>query len=453
VNLKFAIKALLILITPFAISCSQSNSSGSEMSGDKQVVSAGSYSPSPMCKRPFNLPETFAKSCSGGSNLPLCAMDSSSQCDSGVCLFDQNGVNGLSAYCTATCDPLSAKSCPNKFACKREGCDKKFVCVRTEGGDQYDRLKTGTESLPPGTNNYVIRQVASNSKGDHLVVTSGSQVLLRQSSGEWTALHLTQPFLAKMYFSKISVIDDVFYLHKATPFANVDFRSVYRIDGKNAALVPMPSSNVGQICDGNKGQGCQGDVYQLWKTKEGDLGVIISGYSKYAAYKKIGEKWMEQKLAPELLNLAVTGERMNDNTYVSEGSRNGRPMVFFSEDLMEWTAIAVPPEASIKSTLRNLVGFQKNDIWIFDEAGAIFRWNGTAWFKENITASYTSSVIKIQEQQYVVLGYGGMALQNSCWRQIENLPSPETAFALNGRLASLYDGEVTLYDNMFVPEY
>lgn len=450
----------IILTIPFILSCSQSGSSGDGAPIGDQGVEKSVNGPSPMCRKPLSLPQTFSNSCSGGSNLSLCVMSTGNECGTGVCLFDRDGVDGMSAYCTATCDPKNAKSCPSKFACKREGCDEKFVCVRSEPGDQYDGLIIGSEQLPAGTNDFTIRATASNSKGDYLIINSGSQVLLRQASGEWTALHEKQPALANLYFTKISVIDDVFYLYGATPYSSGDYRSVYRVEATDASIVPMPSQYPGQACNGKKTQDCQGQVYQVWKTPDGGLGIITLGSPRYAMYKRIGEKWTEEKVDLNTLEMAAKrATRMSDGWYVADGSKDGRRSIFVSSDLKNWSGLALPPEAEVTAAFRMLKGFQKNDIWIGDYAGTIFRWTGATWIKESALnlGDHSASVMKVKEQQYVVFSYsagaGGFALQNNCWRNLATIPVFDDAFAVDGKLASIQDGKLTIYDNMFVPEY
>jgi hypothetical protein len=87
------------------------------------------------------LPASFGKSCAMGSNLALCADPSASECGDAPCLWDQNAVTEIKAYCTIGCDPTSSTACPAHFQCRSQGCDSgpANVCVRTEADPSSTR--------------------------------------------------------------------------------------------------------------------------------------------------------------------------------------------------------------------------------------------------------------------------------------------------------------------------
>lgn len=87
----------------------------------------------PMCDgADWPFPDDLGQSCAMGSNVDLCVDRSADDCSTSACLWHASDPAGVRAYCTVTCDPSDADACPSGFACVVEDCDEVSVCVRTE---------------------------------------------------------------------------------------------------------------------------------------------------------------------------------------------------------------------------------------------------------------------------------------------------------------------------------
>jgi hypothetical protein len=181
------------------IGCGSDNDSpgGSDGGVNSSPDAAGPVS-HPVCPETSSgtvFPDEIGKFCPMGSNLSLCASGTSSSCKTtGICLWDGNSVTGKRAYCTVGCDPSKKDSCPERFACKPQGCSSAppNVCVRVEAEPEDDC--ESSESLLAGRN---LRLSAVGYAGGRIYVAGnvsspkpGIVVLTRPVDGTaWKLIH------------------------------------------------------------------------------------------------------------------------------------------------------------------------------------------------------------------------------------------------------------------------
>lgn len=451
----------VLILSTFVLllsSCSGSSSGGSNGANDSGNKDQGAFKPlpaaAPACANKLDLPELFAQQCSGGSNLSLCAFQKAPDCANDVCLFDNRGTFPQ-AYCSAKCSPTNKSSCPRHFACMKEGCDDSYVCVRVSEGGPLDGFEQGFESIAGRTGNFVVYASATDNKGNRLILTSGSEVLFRSTNGKWRSLSDLNPDLSRMYLRRISVVDDVFYIHHANSYAQFnDRRIAYRFDGKTLSLEEMPSDYPTIIkCNGVSSNGCYGEIAKIWKGSDGSMRALIGdGGRSQGLFIKSGQTWEKKSADPTSLYLAANSQfQMADGKYFAQGNIDGKMTLNLSSDLLSWKTIA--PPANAKMTRASVFAFRENDIWVIDDNKTVFRWTGNKWITESNAAKGAIAVFKIGAEKYIVTGdFESTILQSKCWRS--GFPALNSVIIPAGEKAGYIDDDrLILFDPNFVPEY
>lgn len=442
----FALLVLSAAALVFNVSCSGGGGGGGGGSSEPAVWSMAE--PSPKCAKPFKLPDAFAQTCNLGTNMSLCA-SRTSQCDASLCLADNRAASV--SYCTVSCDPKKKNVCPSGFSCLKEECDDRFVCVRSANVDPLAGFMVREEKLPARQGNFTIRASVVNAAGERMVLTSGSELFLRKTSGEWVAMHMESPLMAEMYPDGLSAVGNAFYVFSSTAYYQTitqDSRTVYRIENGQVSLVPVPSDRPGMICNGTPGSGCNGEVLNVWG--EGtSLYALIQGPSNIRLFKRDGDTWTRQVADTQMFAHAAVKKRLADGSFLAFGNQGETVGLFVSADLKRWKEVEVPVAPK---EVRRLEAFAINDIWIFDDAGKVHHWIGDKWVKERDMEN-VQAITKLGPGRYLGHTGGGktLSLQGKCWRELPAVPAG--AFPLGAQAGFVDDQRVVIFEPGFVPEY
>jgi len=250
-----------LLFALVLVSCDTSNSS----SGDGGATTADSGPAShPLCVTDDagpGFPAGIGAHCGMGSNLDLCATDSSS-CETGICLWHGSDPAKVHAYCTIACEPGQPNPCPPRFACKAQGCSMSpapSVCVRV-AADPVEPCEQ-TDTILPGRSP-TLRSVAAVGGRIYLAgnVTGGGCVVLTRETGEsaWSLIH-DKPCVGFVDATNMTAPDAVFFR-----VYSGSTQQLLRAAGTTVTEETLPP------CDGDPNR-CLRSVEALFVTTAGEL--------------------------------------------------------------------------------------------------------------------------------------------------------------------------------------
>lgn len=163
----------------------------------------------------------LGKSCSAGSNLDLCLMTHGKSCANGMCLWAAEDPVGGKAYCTVACDASDTSSCPPSYSCMQEGCDGKYVCVRTAAPPKPTAPYKMTSHDGPAVEDWEKvsdwYDAGHTSDGTAFWVTKhGARLYRREPDGTWSFVGQFEEYLGHPVYDvanpTLTILSDIAYL-------------------------------------------------------------------------------------------------------------------------------------------------------------------------------------------------------------------------------------------------
>ena len=427
----------LLLSALVLVSCDTSNSSSGD--GGSATTDSGPAS-HPLCITADagpSFPAGIGEHCAMGSNLDLCATDSSS-CETGICLWHGSDPAKVRAYCTVACEPGQPNPCPPRFACKAQGCSMSpapSVCVRV-AADPVEPCEQNDTILPGRSP--TLRSVAAVGGRIYLAgnVSGGGCVVLTRATGEtaWTLIH-DKPCAGFVDASNMTAPDAVFFR-----VYSGSTQQLLRAAGTSVTEETLPP------CDGDPNL-CLRSIEALFDTPAGELrGVGRDLSSNYFLLSRgAGGAWsVERPLDFKLFSAtALEGSGLAASCRHASDPWDAPQRLCVTRDGATIETLELPPGRDMETGF-GVAGQSPDDLYLYPGAGSVLHRVQGLWLEEGLPASKKVLLGQMADGAFFASleswpGDGGAVqrtlytLEGGCWQAQPGARDPYGLAPLEGK--------------------